>query len=259
MPAKAAHARSSSPRRARCSPHARARSRRRRAARQMLIDRVFREPVPASSPASSVVLVAFIVCGSPCRRCRRSASTGSDFSPAGSGIRTPSATASSAKSGARSTPRCWRWCSAALFGVAAAIFLSEGYLGQFVYSVLRSMNLHLHPLWAHAARPARASAEEPDRAAGGDSERGLRPVGPLRRHSADPSAVQLAAPEARLDPAVRHRSQRPGHAAGGDRAGDHDPADHHRDQPRRAGVGAVEAARWPPTASARRGGKRSWR
>jgi phosphate transport system permease protein len=34
------------------------------------------------------------------------------------------------------------------FGVAAAIFLSEGYLGQFIYSVLRSMNLHLHPLWA---------------------------------------------------------------------------------------------------------------
>jgi phosphate transport system permease protein len=33
------------------------------------------------------------------------------------------------------------------FGVAAAIFLSEGYLGQFTYSVLRSMNLHLHPLW----------------------------------------------------------------------------------------------------------------
>jgi phosphate transport system permease protein len=34
------------------------------------------------------------------------------------------------------------------FGVSAAIFLSEGYLGQFTYSVLRSMNLQLHPLWA---------------------------------------------------------------------------------------------------------------
>jgi phosphate transport system permease protein len=34
------------------------------------------------------------------------------------------------------------------FGVAAAIFLSEGYLGQFIYTVLRSMNLHLNPLWA---------------------------------------------------------------------------------------------------------------
>jgi phosphate transport system permease protein len=33
------------------------------------------------------------------------------------------------------------------FGVAAAVFLSEGYLGQFTYSILRSLNLHLHPLW----------------------------------------------------------------------------------------------------------------
>jgi phosphate transport system permease protein len=34
------------------------------------------------------------------------------------------------------------------FGVAAAVFLSEGYLGQFVYSILRSMNLQLHPVWS---------------------------------------------------------------------------------------------------------------
>ena len=33
------------------------------------------------------------------------------------------------------------------FGVSAAIFLSEGYLGQFTYGVLHSMRLHLHPFW----------------------------------------------------------------------------------------------------------------
>jgi phosphate transport system permease protein len=34
------------------------------------------------------------------------------------------------------------------FGVAAAIFLSEGYLGQVTFGVLRRMNLHLHPVWS---------------------------------------------------------------------------------------------------------------
>jgi phosphate transport system permease protein len=33
------------------------------------------------------------------------------------------------------------------FGVAAAIFLSEGYLGQAVFRVLRQAGLHLHPVW----------------------------------------------------------------------------------------------------------------
>ncbi len=33
------------------------------------------------------------------------------------------------------------------FGVAAAIFLSEGYLGQAVFGILHRMNLHLHPTW----------------------------------------------------------------------------------------------------------------
>ena len=33
------------------------------------------------------------------------------------------------------------------FGVAAAIFLSEGYLGQFVFQTLKVWNLQLHPLW----------------------------------------------------------------------------------------------------------------
>jgi phosphate transport system permease protein len=33
------------------------------------------------------------------------------------------------------------------FGVAAAIFLSEGFLGQAVFTMLRRVNLHLHPTW----------------------------------------------------------------------------------------------------------------
>jgi phosphate transport system permease protein len=33
------------------------------------------------------------------------------------------------------------------FGVAAAVFLSEGYLGQTVFGVLRVFRLHLHPVW----------------------------------------------------------------------------------------------------------------
>jgi len=34
-----------------------------------------------------------------------------------------------------------------LFGVAAAIFLSEGYLGEFVFKLLKAANLHFHPFW----------------------------------------------------------------------------------------------------------------
>jgi phosphate transport system permease protein len=33
------------------------------------------------------------------------------------------------------------------FGVAAAIFLSEGYLGEAVFGFLRRLNLHYHPFW----------------------------------------------------------------------------------------------------------------
>src|SRR5262249_41221397 len=35
-----------------------------------------------------------------------------------------------------------------LFGVAAAVFLAEGFLGQAVYSVLKLLNLHLRPIWS---------------------------------------------------------------------------------------------------------------
>ncbi|HEY7168555.1 MAG TPA: phosphate ABC transporter permease subunit PstC [Candidatus Binatia bacterium] len=33
------------------------------------------------------------------------------------------------------------------FGVAAAIFLSEGYLGEFIFKCLRALNVHFHPFW----------------------------------------------------------------------------------------------------------------
>lgn len=33
------------------------------------------------------------------------------------------------------------------FGVSAAIFLSEGYLGEFVFGALKLVNLHTHPFW----------------------------------------------------------------------------------------------------------------
>src|SRR5499426_3447897 len=34
-----------------------------------------------------------------------------------------------------------------LFGVAAAVFLSEGYLGETVFKVLKAFNLQFHPIW----------------------------------------------------------------------------------------------------------------
>ena len=33
------------------------------------------------------------------------------------------------------------------FGVAAAVFLSEGYLGEAVFNMLKVVNLHFHPVW----------------------------------------------------------------------------------------------------------------
>jgi phosphate transport system permease protein len=34
------------------------------------------------------------------------------------------------------------------FGLAAALFLSEGYMGQAIFALLRAFNLHLHPFWS---------------------------------------------------------------------------------------------------------------
>jgi phosphate transport system permease protein len=35
------------------------------------------------------------------------------------------------------------------FGLAAAVFMSEGYVGQAAFNVLRRLGLHLHPVWGH--------------------------------------------------------------------------------------------------------------
>src|SRR5271165_7339155 len=35
------------------------------------------------------------------------------------------------------------------FGIAAAIFLSEGYLGEAVFKALKVFSLHFHPFWGH--------------------------------------------------------------------------------------------------------------
>jgi phosphate transport system permease protein len=34
------------------------------------------------------------------------------------------------------------------FGLAAALFLSEGYMGQAIFALLRAFHLHLHPFWS---------------------------------------------------------------------------------------------------------------
>jgi phosphate transport system permease protein len=34
------------------------------------------------------------------------------------------------------------------FGLAAAIFLSEGFIGQASFALLKAVNLHLHPIWS---------------------------------------------------------------------------------------------------------------
>jgi len=39
-------------------------------------------------------------------------------------------------------------CIGTAFGVAAAIFLSEGFLSQFIFQILKAFRLHLSPAWA---------------------------------------------------------------------------------------------------------------
>lgn len=40
-------------------------------------------------------------------------------------------------------------CIGTAFGVAAAVFLSEGFLGQFVFQILKIFRLHLSPAWSN--------------------------------------------------------------------------------------------------------------
>ncbi len=67
-----------------------------------------------------------------------------------------------------------------LFGVAAAIFLSEAYLGEAVFKMLRSLQSALSSVLGEASGAAGGVAEESDRAAGRCTKRGLRIVGIVR-------------------------------------------------------------------------------
>ena len=84
------------------------------------------------------------------------------------------------------------------FGLAAAIFLSEGYLAEAVFGLLKIVSPGCVSVLGEAARSGRASIEEPDRAARGDSERGLRTVGHLRRHPDVASGCNWLHAEARV-------------------------------------------------------------
>ena len=151
----------------------------------------------------------------PSRRCGTTASVSS---PAASGTPTPASTASPPKSGARSTPPCWRLVIGTAFGVAAALFLSEGYLGQSVFGILKAFGSHLHPVWGKLPDQVEdllknlieLLAAIPSVVYG---LWGLFVVIPLIR-----PAVQLAASEDGLASLVRHGPERSGRAARGDRA-----------------------------------------
>ncbi len=127
------------------------------------------------------------------------------------------------------------------FGLAAAIFLSEGYLGQAAFALLRRMKLHLHPVWGQLPDQLERLLKNliellaaiPSVVYG---LWGLFVVIPLIRPICNWLHLKLG-----LDPAVFHRPQRPRRAAGGHRALDHDPADDHGDQPRCVDVGSAQA------------------
>ena len=48
------------------------------------------------------------------------------------------------------------------FGVAAAIFLSEGYLGDFAFGILKIFNAQFHPVLGKAPESGRGRVEELD-------------------------------------------------------------------------------------------------
>lgn len=132
---------------------------------------------------------------------------------------------------------------ATILGVAVAVFLSERFLSAVVFQILKAFGLQSKPFWARLPDRARGRAQEPGRAVGGHSERGLRTVGAGGHHSADPAGLQLAARPLGRDSAVRHLAVWAGHAAGRAGAGDHDLADHLGDQPRCPGERAPQAPR----------------
>ena len=117
------------------------------------------------------------------------------------------------------------------FGVAAAIFLSEGYLSAAVFKGLKAFQSSIPPNLGEASRAPRTATEESDRAAGGSSQRSLRFVGDIRDHSHDPAGLQLVARAIRLVSAILDDVERAWSSSRRLRAVHHDSADDHSDQP----------------------------
>ncbi len=80
------------------------------------------------------------------------------------------------------------------FGVAAALFLSEGYMGQAIFATSASFESSSQSFLVEGSRQGRRPVEAVDRTAGRDPQRSLWPLGFVRCHPADSSGVQLAAP-----------------------------------------------------------------
>ena len=121
------------------------------------------------------------------------------------------------------------------FGLAAAVFLAEGFVGDSIFALLKVVKLQFHPLWGK--RPAQADnlfrnliellAAIPSVLYG---LWGIFVVIPMIKAS-----LPLASRRIGLDSAFRYRSQRTRNVSGRNRALDHDLADDYCDQPRRVG------------------------
>ena len=130
--------------------------------RQVLIDRAFRSVCFAFAALTHRARRVHRPADRVVRRRRRFSDTASASSPAASGIRTRSATASWPRCGARSTRSMLALILGTMFGVAAAVFLSEGFLGLATFAALRRVGLHLNPRVGTSARSPRRPAQEPD-------------------------------------------------------------------------------------------------
>ena len=127
------------------------------------------------------------------------------------------------------------------FGVAAAVFLAEGFVADSVFVLLKIFKLQFHPFWGKLPKQMdnllrnliELLAAIPSVVYG---LWGLFVVIPLV-----PPGMPLAARQNGLGAPFWHGPERTGNAAGRDRALDHDTADDHSDRPRRPGRGAVQA------------------
>ncbi len=224
---------------------------------QSLVDAAFRR-LSFLFACCTILLVTFIVLPHRGLGIARDASRRTLLPQrAGLGLRTPGGTESQAEIWGTLYTSILALVIGTAFGLAAAVFLSEGYMGQAIFAILRSFNLHLHPFWS----------EVPDKI-----EDLLKQL--IELLAAIPSVVYglwglfvvipLIRPacnwlhlEAGMDPIVLHRLERPRRAAGGARAGHHDSADDHGHQPRRARSRCRRSCAWPLMAWERHGGRQS--